>query len=90
MEEKQLEDFLPDKNTSYIKKFNNSKINSKINEEQVRLISKLADTDIEPLVRCRAAEFLGITNTKDPRPAIRQALKMSSMAVETNLILIHL
>tara|TARA_Y100000588_G_scaffold87464_1_gene93188 strand:- start:3525 stop:5399 length:1875 start_codon:yes stop_codon:yes gene_type:complete len=59
----------------------------KINEEQVRLISKLADTDIEPLVRCRAAEFLGITNTKDPRPAIRQALKMSSMAVETNLIL---
>ena len=26
MEEKQLEDFLPDKNKSYLKKFNNSKI----------------------------------------------------------------
>ena len=35
MEEKQLEDFLPDKNTSYIKKFNNSKITTNINEEQV-------------------------------------------------------
>ena len=35
MEEKQLEDFLPDKNTSYIKKFNNSKITTKINQEQV-------------------------------------------------------
>ena len=35
MEEKQLEDFLPDKKSSYIKKFNNSKINTKINEEQV-------------------------------------------------------
>ena len=35
MEEKQLEDFLPNKNSSYIKKFNNSKITNKINEEQV-------------------------------------------------------
>ena len=35
MEEKQLEDFLPDKNTSYIKKFDNLKITTKINEEQV-------------------------------------------------------
>ena len=35
MEEKQLEDFLPDKNTSYIKKFNNSNITTKINQEQV-------------------------------------------------------
>ena len=35
MKEKQLEDFLPDKNTSYIKKFNNSKITTNINEEQV-------------------------------------------------------
>ena len=35
MDEKQLEDFLPDKNTSYIKKFNNSNIITKINEEQV-------------------------------------------------------
>ena len=35
MEEKQLEDFLPDKNTSYIKKFNTSNITTKINEEQL-------------------------------------------------------
>ena len=35
MEEKQLEDFLPDKNTSYTKKFNNSDITNKINKEQV-------------------------------------------------------
>ena len=35
MEEKQLEDFLPDKNTSYIKKFNNSDITTIINKEQV-------------------------------------------------------
>ena len=33
--EKQLKDFLPDKNTSYIKKFNTSNITTKINEEQV-------------------------------------------------------
>ena len=37
MEEKQLEDFLPDKNTSYIKKFNNSDITTIINKEQVIL-----------------------------------------------------
>ena len=35
MEEKQLEDFLPDKNSSYIKKFNNSNNSIKINREQV-------------------------------------------------------
>ena len=35
MEEKQLEDFLPDKKSSYIKKFNNLKTTTKINEEQV-------------------------------------------------------
>ena len=35
MEEKQLEDFLPDKNTSYIKNFNNSKITTRINKQQV-------------------------------------------------------
>ena len=38
-------------------------------------------------MRCRAAEFLGLTGEKDPRPAIKKALKMSTMAVETNLIL---
>ena len=35
MEEKQLEDFLPNKKSSYIKKFNNSNISTKINQEQV-------------------------------------------------------
>ena len=35
MEEKQLEDFLPDKNSSYIKKFSNSNITTKINQEQI-------------------------------------------------------
>ena len=35
MEEKQLEDFLPDKNGSYVKKFNNSNIITKINQAQV-------------------------------------------------------
>ena len=35
MEEKQLENFLPDKNSSYIKKFNNSNFTTKINQEQV-------------------------------------------------------
>ncbi len=35
MEEKELEDFLPDKNTSYIKKYNISNITTKINKEQV-------------------------------------------------------
>ena len=35
MKEKQLEDFLPEKNTSYIKKLNNSIITTKINEEEV-------------------------------------------------------
>ncbi len=59
----------------------------KITSEQVRLIAKIADNDLEPLVRCRAAEFLGLTGEKDPRPAIKKALKMSTMAVETNLIL---
>ena len=35
MEEKQLKDFLPDKNSSYIKKFNNPNIITKIKQEQV-------------------------------------------------------
>ena len=47
MEEKQLEDFLPDKNSSYIKKFNNSNITSKINEEQViECIRTVVDPEI--------------------------------------------
>ena len=35
MQEKQLKDFLPDKNSSYIKKFNNPNIITKIKQEQV-------------------------------------------------------
>ena len=47
MEEKQLEDFLPDKNTSYTKKFNNSNTNTKINEEQViECIRTVVDPEI--------------------------------------------
>ena len=47
MEEKQLEDFLPDKNTSYIKKFDNSNITNKINEEQVKeCIRTVVDPEI--------------------------------------------
>ena len=47
MVEKQLNDFLPDKNTSYIKKFNNSNITSKINEEQViKCIRNVVDPEI--------------------------------------------
>ena len=47
MEEKQLKDFLPEKNTSYIQKFNNSNITSKINEEQViECIRTVVDPEI--------------------------------------------
>ena len=47
MKEKQLEDFLPDKKTSYIKKFNNSKITTKIIEEQViECIKTVVDPEI--------------------------------------------
>ena len=47
MEEKKLEDFLPDKKTSYIKKFNNSNINAKINKEQViECIKTVVDPEI--------------------------------------------
>ena len=47
MEEKQLEDFLPDKNSSYIKKFNNSKIKTKITQEQViECIRTVVDPEI--------------------------------------------
>ena len=47
MKEKQLEDFLPDKKTSYIKKFNNSNITTKINEEQViECIRTVVDPEI--------------------------------------------
>ena len=47
MEEKQLQDFLPDKNSSYIKKFDNLNINTKINQEQViECIRTVVDPEI--------------------------------------------
>ena len=47
MEEKQLKDFLPDKNATYQKKFNNSKIATKINHEQViECIKTVVDPEI--------------------------------------------
>ena len=49
--------------------------------------AKKAITDLEPLVRVRAAEFLGLASLGDPRPAIMSALKDSQSPVATNLIL---
>ena len=47
MEEKQLEDFLPDKKSSYVKNLNNSNISAKINEEQViECIRTVVDPEI--------------------------------------------
>jgi HEAT repeat protein len=56
-------------------------------EAFVPTITKLAERDPNPLVRTRAAEFLGLTGAADPRPAIMSALKMSKSPVATNLIL---
>ena len=49
--------------------------------------AKKASKDSEPLVRVRAAEFLGLAGLGDPRPAIMSALRDSPSAVATNLIL---
>ena len=47
MEDKQLKDFLPDKNTTYQKIFNNSKITTTINQEQViECIKTVVDPEI--------------------------------------------
>ena len=47
MEEKQLKDFLPEKNATYQKKCNNSKITTKINQEQVvECIKTVVDPEI--------------------------------------------
>ena len=47
MEEKNLKDFLPDKNTSYIKKFSNSYKSIQIKEEQViECIKTVMDPEI--------------------------------------------
>ena len=49
--------------------------------------TKLADSDGNLLVRMRAAEFLGLTGAKDPRPIITDVLKQCKDPVEANLIL---
>ena len=47
MEEKRLKDFLPDKNATYQKKFNNSKTTTKIKQEQiVECIKTVVDPEI--------------------------------------------
>ena len=47
MEEKQLKDFLPNKNSSYINEFNKSRITTKINQEQViECIRAVVDPEI--------------------------------------------
>ena len=47
MEEKKLEDFLPEKKSSYIKKFNISNISTKITKEQViKCIRTVVDPEI--------------------------------------------
>lgn len=48
---------------------------------------KLARHDPNPLVQTRAAEFLGLIEAADPRPAIMDALADSRSTVEANLIL---
>ena len=47
MEEKQLEDFLPEKKSIYIKKFNSSNISTKVTKEQViKCIKTVVDPEI--------------------------------------------
>ena len=47
MKEKQLEDFLPSKKSSYLKKFKNSNISNKINQDQViECIRTVVDPEI--------------------------------------------
>ncbi|VGO11705.1 Arylsulfatase [Pontiella desulfatans] len=48
---------------------------------------ELAASDADPLVRVRAAEFLGLNGEADPRPVIMAALGQAADAVEANLIL---
>ncbi len=48
---------------------------------------RLAEHDPEPLVRVRAAEFLGLVGAADPRPTIADCLLRSGSTVEANLML---
>lgn len=52
-----------------------------------KLAKKIAKSDSEPLVRVRAAEFLGLTGQDDPRQYIMNALKLVNDGTEANLIL---
>lgn len=47
----------------------------------------MAAADEERLVRVRAAEFLGLTGTADPRPVVMDVLRQTTDPVEANLIL---
>lgn len=48
---------------------------------------KLAADDAEPLVRTRAAEFLGLTGQQDPRPVLTEVLNATEDHILANLIL---
>ena len=48
---------------------------------------KLAADDAEPLVRTRAAEFLGLTRQQDPRPVLTEVLNATEDHILANLIL---
>ena len=58
-----------------------------ISQKLINFINEMAVSDPEPLVRARAAEYLGVTQKENPFPFIKSALEISSSAVETNLIL---
>lgn len=55
--------------------------------EFVPTARELANRDPNPLVKTRAAEFLGLIEAADPRPAIMEALAASESEVQANLIL---
>ena len=51
------------------------------------LAKQIAKDDPEPLVRVRAAEFLGLAGLADPRPAILNAIQNSNDGIEVGLML---
>ena len=55
--------------------------------EFVPAAQKLATDDSNGLVQVRAAEFLGLIGAADPQPAIMDALKKSTSAIEAGLML---
>jgi arylsulfatase A-like enzyme len=48
---------------------------------------EMADADPHPLVRCRAAEFLGLAGGADPMPLLLDALEKTEDPVAVNLML---